>query len=88
MPKARHASCSVLLLLSSELDDAGPVTGAPRFVMLFCGTQFGWAAQLPHLFPPNEVVLRVPSFHVFGETDTFKPTARHARAAAKLATRV
>jgi hypothetical protein len=60
------------------------VAGAPRFALLFCGTQFGWAAQLPHLFPrsggysrtPQEEVLQVPSWHVFGEADPFRPTVR------------
>jgi hypothetical protein len=55
------------------------VSGAPRFALLFCGTQFGWATQLPHLFGASgtdEAVLRVPSFHVFGMVDPFRPTVR------------
>ena len=60
------------------------MAGAPRFALLFCGTQFGWASQLPTLFPPRSSgaaaeerpVLRVPSFHVIGEQDAFRPTVR------------
>ena len=75
-PRVRRARCYVPKPAAEQQLAAGPVAGAPRFVLLFCGTQFGWATQLPHLFPPGETVLRVPSFHVFGETDPFKPTVR------------
>jgi hypothetical protein len=81
-----HPFCSHTCTLS-----AGPAELHPRFALLFCGTQFGWAAQLPQLFPQHrgsgsddatlaapcvEEVLRVPSFHVFGAEDPFKPTVR------------
>jgi hypothetical protein len=77
-PRVRRTSCFAMPQPAAEQQPtAGPVVGAPRFLLLFCGTQFGWAAQLPHLFLPNETaVLRVPSFHVYGEADPFKPTVR------------
>ena len=69
------------------------MAGLPKFALLFCGTQYGWATQLPHLFPgastppggpgpADQPVLRVPSLHVFGATDPFLETVREAACAA------
>lgn len=46
----------------------------PRFALLFCGTQFGWTAQVPLLFPVGCAPLALPSFHVLGALDPFLPT--------------
>jgi len=59
-------------------DSPPPVSGPLRFAVLMCGTQFGWAAQLPHLFPVDgsSTVLKAPSLHVHGDIDPFKPTSQ------------
>ena len=41
-----------------------------RFVVAFCGSQFGWAAQLPELFAAP---LATPALLVRGEKDTLCP---------------
>jgi len=47
---------------------------SPAFALLFCGTQFGWTAQVPLLFPAGCAPLPLPSFHVLGAQDPFLPT--------------
>lgn len=45
----------------------------PRFCILMCGTEFGWATkQLGHLFRGQPLPL--PSCHIIGDMDPFKVT--------------
>ena len=54
-------------------EEQGSHLPCPRFCILMCGTEFGWATgQLGHLFQGQP--LAPPSFHVIGDVDPFKAT--------------